>query len=98
MNKNFFKKNHCYVIAVAGLNHNGSVVIAKKLIDVAMEAGADAVKFQKRTIDQLAVKATLDAQDERFPEFGSTYRQIREHLEFNMDQYQIIKKFKALFN
>tara|TARA_B110000967_G_scaffold209987_2_gene269237 strand:+ start:454 stop:1479 length:1026 start_codon:yes stop_codon:yes gene_type:complete len=93
MNKNFFKKNHCYVIAEAGLNHNGSVVIAKKLIDVAMEAGADAVKFQKRTIDQLAVKATLDAQDERFPEFGSTYRQIREHLEFNMEQYKIIKKY-----
>jgi len=93
MKKKFFKKNHCYVIAEAGLNHNGSVEIAKKLIDVAIEAGADAVKFQKRTIDQLAVKATLDAPDERFPEFGSTYRQIREHLEFNMEQYKVIKKY-----
>ena len=92
--KNFLiKKNHCYVIAEAGLNHNGSVEIAKKLIDVAIEAGADAVKFQKRTISQLAVKATLDAPDKRFPEFGSTYRQIREHLEFNMEQYKVIKKY-----
>ena len=97
MKINIFTKNdqttHTYVIAEAGLNHNGSVEIAKQLIDLAVEAGADAVKFQKRTVDKLAVKATLDAPDDRFPEFGKTYREIREHLEFNMDQYKIIKKY-----
>ena len=97
MKTNIFTKNdqttHTYVIAEAGLNHNGSVEIAKQLIDLAVEAGADAVKFQKRTVDKLAVKATLDALDDRFPEFGKTYREIREHLEFNMDQYKIIKKY-----
>jgi sialic acid synthase SpsE len=85
--------NHCYVIAEAGLNHNGSVEIAKQLIDLACEAGADAVKFQKRTIDKLAVRSTLDAKDDRFPEFGKTYREVREHLEFDMLQYKELKKY-----
>lgn len=81
----------CYVIAEAGLNHNGSLELAKKLIDVAFVAGVDAVKFQKRTVEKLAVKATLDANDDRFPEFGKTYREIREHLEFTLDQYRELK-------
>jgi len=83
----------CYIIAEAGLNHNGSVEIAKQLIDLAAKAGADAVKFQKRTVDKLAVGSTLDAMDNRFPGFGKTYREIREHLEFDMSQYQEIKKY-----
>ena len=83
----------CYVIAEAGLNHNGSVETAKKLIDLAVEAGADAVKFQKRTVGNLAIKKAMDAPDDRFPEFGKTYREIRNHLEFDMDQYKIIKKY-----
>ncbi len=61
--------NSCYIIAEAGLNHNGSVETALKLIDLAVEAGANAVKFQKRTVGKLAVKTTLDAPDDRFPEF-----------------------------
>lgn len=97
MKTNIFNKSdqatRTYVIAEAGLNHNGSVDIAKQLIDLAVEADADAVKFQKRTVDKLAVKATLDAPDDRFPEFGKTYREIREHLEFNMAQYKLIKKY-----
>ena len=92
-----FKKmgvdGQCYVIAEAGLNHNGSIEIAKKLIDLALEAGADAVKFQKRTVSNLAIKSALDAPDDRFPEFGGTYREIRSHLEFDMGQYKIIKKY-----
>lgn len=87
------QSGHCYVIAEAGLNHNGSVDIAKALIDVAVIAGADAVKFQKRTVHTLAVKETLDAEDNRFPEFGRTYRQIREHHEFNIDQYRELKNY-----
>ena len=41
----------CYVIAEIGINHNGNLDIAKRLISVAVAAGCDAVKFQKRTID-----------------------------------------------
>lgn len=85
--------NYCYVIAEAGLNHNGSIKVAKKLIDLASDSGADSVKFQKRTVKNLAIKSTLDAVDERFPEFGSTYREIREFLEFDLDQYKILKKY-----
>ena len=87
------KINRCYIIAEAGLNHNGSVEIAKKLIDVAADAGVDAVKFQKRTVDILATKKTLDAPDDRFPEFGSTYREIREYLELDFKQYIELKKY-----
>lgn len=92
------KSNYCYVIAEAGLNHNGSIEIAKKLIDVAAIAGADAVKFQKRTIDRLAIKSVLDANDDRFPEFGATYREIREHLEFNKEQYIELKLYTKTKN
>ena len=83
----------CYIIAEAGLNHNGSVEIAKKLIDVAMDAGADAVKFQKRTVSKLATNEILDATDDRFPEFGNTYREVREFIEFNMSQYFELKSY-----
>ncbi len=86
-------KNDCYVIAEAGLNHNGSVEIAKRLIDVAAISGVDAVKFQKRTVDNLAIGEVLNAEDSRFPEFGKTYREIREHLEFNEIEYLDIKNY-----
>ena len=82
-----------YIIMEAGLNHNGSVEIAKQLIDVAAISGADCVKFQKRTVDKLAVKETLDAEDNRFPEFGKTYREVREHIEFSMDEYKELKAY-----
>ena len=87
------ENNYCYIIAEAGLNHNGSMDIAKQLIDVAVSAGVDAVKFQKRTVDELAVKDTLDAEDNRFPEFGRTYREIREYLEFDLDDYVELKRY-----
>ena len=46
----------CFIIAEIGINHNGSVDIAKKMIDVAKTMGCDAVKFQKRTIDVVYTK------------------------------------------
>ena len=50
-----------FVIAEIGINHNGDINIAKKLIDMAVECGCDAVKFQKRTIDVVYSKDVLDA-------------------------------------
>lgn len=95
-NINYFNqltKNKCYVIAEAGLNHNGSIEIAKKLIDLASIAGADAVKFQKRTINKLATADYLNQKDDRFPEFGKTYKEIREHLEFDQNEYEELKEY-----
>ena len=94
--KTFFnldKSGGCYILAEACLNHNGSLEIAKKLIDIAYISGVDAVKFQKRTVEKLAIGSVLNAVDGRFPEFGTTYREIREHLEFDFDQYKELKEY-----
>lgn len=77
-----------FIIAEIGLNHNGDVMLAKKLIKAAKDAGCDAVKFQKRDVATLATKEFLDAPDLRFPAFGKTYRSLREHLEFNEREYR----------
>ena len=50
------KNNKVFIIAEAGVNHNGSIKLAKKLIDVASDAGADAVKFQTFKAENLATK------------------------------------------
>ena len=49
-----------FIIAEIGINHNGDLDIAKNLIDAAVEAGCDAVKFQKRTIDTVYTQEVLD--------------------------------------
>lgn len=90
--------NKTYLIAEAGLNHNGSIDIAKQLIQIAYESGADAVKFQKRTVSLLATNKILDKPDDRFPSFGTTYREIRNYLEFNRNQYLELKDFSKKLN
>jgi sialic acid synthase SpsE len=82
-----------YCIAEAGLNHNGDVEIAKKMIDVAIECKADAVKFQKRDVDQMATKDVLDKPFTNFPSFGSTYREVREHLELTKSEYKELRDY-----
>ena len=52
-NENVGSQNPCYIIAEIGINHNGKIEIAKKLIDIAVDAGANAVKFQKRSLNDL---------------------------------------------
>jgi Sialic acid synthase len=60
----------CYIIAEIGINHNGDIDIAKKLINVALGAGCDAVKFQKRTID--VVYSAEELAKPRESPFGNT--------------------------
>jgi len=93
VNKLNSNKNYTYFISEIGLNHNGSVEITKKLIDVAKKSGSDAVKLQKRDVANLATEEILNKEDNRFPEFGSTYREVREYIEFNKDEYEEIKKY-----
>ena len=60
----------CFIIAEIGINHNGSVDYAKKMIDIAITTGCDAVKFQKRTVDVVYTKEELAK--ERKSVFGNT--------------------------
>jgi sialic acid synthase SpsE len=82
-----------FIIAEIGLCHDGDPEVARTLIAQCKEAGADAVKFQKRDVANLAIGEVLDAKDDRFPHFGSTYRQIREHIEFDVRTYHDLKKY-----
>lgn len=81
----------CYIIAEIGINHNGSVEIAKKLIDAAVDAGCDAVKFQKRTIDIVYTPEEL-AKPRENP-FGPTNGDLKRGLEFGFEQYSMIDEY-----
>ena len=80
-----------YIIAEIGINHNGDLSIAKKLIDMAKECGCDAVKFQKRTIDIVYSPQVLAAPRES--PWGTTTRQQKEGLEFGLKEYQEIDRY-----
>lgn len=82
---------HTIVIAEIGINHNGDMDIAKKLIDWAVLAGCDAVKFQKRTIDKVYSKEYLDGYRES--PWGATQRAQKEGLEFGEKQYNEIDRY-----
>ena len=77
-----------FLIAEIGINHNGDLELAKVLIDAAAEAGFDAVKFQKRTVDVVYSQEFLD-RDRESP-WGTTQREQKEGLEFGHDDYQRI--------
>ena len=75
-----------YVIAEIGLNHNGDVEVAKRLIDVAADAGADAVKLQKRT-PELATPAHMRDVERETPWGTMTYLEYRHRIELDREQY-----------
>jgi N-acetylneuraminate synthase len=84
-------RHPCYIIAEIGINHNGDIDIAKKLIDAAVHAGCDAVKFQKRTIDVVYTEAEL-ARPRENP-FGPTNGDLKRGLEFGRDAYAEIDSY-----
>lgn len=77
-----------FVIAEIGINHNGDLEIAKRLIDAAAEAGANAVKFQKRTVSEVYIKDELEKPRKASFALGATNREHRERLEFSTEQYK----------
>jgi N-acetylneuraminate synthase len=79
------------VVAEIGINHNGNIEIAKKLIDVAHTAGCDYVKFQKRTIENVYTQEELNTKRES--PWGNTFGDQKRGLEFNGDQYIEISKY-----
>jgi N-acetylneuraminate synthase len=83
----------CFFIAEIGINHNGSVETAKKLIDLAALSGCDAVKFQKRTVDVVYTQEEL-ARPRPNP-FGETNGDLKRGLEFGFNEYLEIHKYCA---
>ncbi|WP_149956618.1 N-acetylneuraminate synthase family protein [Zafaria cholistanensis] len=83
-----------YVIGEIGINHNGDMDIAKQLIDVSAAAGANAVKFQKRTPD---ISTPMDMRDKiRSTPWGEmTYLDYRYRVEFGAEQYKELMSYAA---
>ena len=79
-----------FIIAEIGINHNGDMNITKKLIDASRDAGCDAVKFQKRTIDVVYTKEDLDRPRES--PWGTTNREQKQGLEFGKEEYDEIDR------
>ncbi len=75
----------CFVVAEIGINHNGDIEIAKQLIKVAADAGCDAVKFQKRTVD--VVYSADELAKPRENPFGATNGDLKWGLEFDESEY-----------
>jgi len=80
-----------FIVAEIGINHNGNLDIVKKLIDIAVSSGCDAVKFQKRTVEKIYAKEVLDSP--RNSPWGETTREQKLGLEISMKDYKIINDY-----
>ena len=86
--------NSTFIIAEAGVNHNGSMVLAKKLIDVAVEAGADAVKFQTFKAENLvSVNAEKASYQEKATDKKESQFEMIKKLELDFDSHQILIEY-----
>ena len=84
-------KKSIFIIAEIGINHNGDMSICKELIDAAVNSGCNAVKFQKRDIDQVYTQEFLDSSRES--PWGVTQLEQKSGLEFNKEQYKEIDQY-----
>ena len=80
-----------FIIAEIGTNHMGNLEIAKQIIDVAKDAGCDAVKFQKKNINKIYTKEFLDSTIDS--PWGATQREMRLHREFSIKQFEEINMY-----
>ena len=81
----------CFIIAEIGINHNGSLKDAKRLIDMAVSNGCNAVKFQIRTVDVVYSKEELERP--RPNVFGETNGDLKRGLEFGLEEYKEIDEY-----
>ncbi len=81
-----------FFIAEIGNNHNGDYFLAKRTIEEAVKAGADAVKFQKRFIDEVFAKELQNKEQTKDQIFGKTYGEYRKALELDMDNFLKLKE------
>lgn len=87
-------KNSIFITAEIGINHNGDINIARKLIDMAKNAGCDAVKFQKRTIK--LVYSPEELKKFRESPWGTTLLDQKKGLEFGRKEYDEIDRYSAV--
>jgi len=80
-----------YIIAEIGINHNGDIDLAKKLILKSKDSGCNAVKFQKRDIESVYSQEELDIPRES--PFGTTTREQKEGIEFSIDEYKELQSY-----
>ncbi|XP_069544802.1 sialic acid synthase-like [Brachyistius frenatus] len=85
----------CFIIAEIGQNHQGDIEIAKKMIKMAKDCGADCAKFQKSELECKFSKRALERPYNSKHSWGATYGDHKRHLEFSHDQYKILKKYAA---
>ncbi|MFY9461775.1 MAG: N-acetylneuraminate synthase family protein, partial [Candidatus Sungiibacteriota bacterium] len=83
----------CFIVAEAGVNHNGDTELAKKLIQSAAECGADAVKFQKRTVEDILIKEALEKPYDSPTALAATYGEHRKKLELSENIWKELKNF-----
>ena len=88
--------NMPFFIAEIGINHNGDIETTKKLIDMAVETGCQAVKFQKRDIDVVYTQEYLDSA--RQSPWGTTQRDQKSGLEFGKVEYDQIAEYLSLIH
>ena len=81
----------CFIVAEIGINHNGDIDLAKRLISVAVAAGCDAVKFQKRTVQ--VVYSPEELAKPRENPFGATNGDLKYALEFEQEEYEEVEHF-----
>ena len=84
----------CYIIAEIGVNHNGNLILAKKLIDKAIDAGADAVKFQKRNLQSLYRKESLENPNSESQGFEILLAELKEIELSKEDYFEIVSYCK----
>ena len=82
-----------FVIAEAGINHQGEMKYARQLIDIAAFAGADAVKFQKRKVERILTREGLDMPYANDNSFGKTYGEHKRVLELSDENYRELKSY-----
>ena len=88
-------RNHCFVIAEAGVNHNGDLNIAERLIDIASEAGADAVKFQTFSADDVVTIGTGTVEYQRKNTGEPDQHRLLQMLEFSSDEWEHLSSYCA---
>ncbi|KAJ3612275.1 hypothetical protein NHX12_020551 [Muraenolepis orangiensis] len=85
--------NPCFIIAEIGQNHQGDIEMAKKMIKMAKDCGADCAKFQKSELEHKFNKLALERPYNSKHSWGATYGDHKRHLEFSHEQYRELQKY-----